>query len=282
MRGAARGLIARVAVGLALGLAAAPGAADPVRAVRDLDGEQFLEDEPIWLFDGDAALPAGSEGFLDLPFRLVGRDAGGETVLRLQGDGKGTTVPSRRAGELSASFLARPRPDLHPLGPGPMGGLRAGNYEVRPARGDTTRVLARFRVLEPRGSELAVRAAIARAARLADTAAAGPAGRAGVDRAALARSARLCEAVLARYPRTSYRTAIYAMLWRVREASSYRDEPGRWLEEVFAHFHNTAFGVWALDRYMGDVPPEEARLRLRKLVGLYPDTRVSRAAARWL
>jgi hypothetical protein len=277
VRGAARGLIVLVTIaGAAL---PAPGRADVARAIRDLDGGQFLEDEPIWLFDADATAPGGSQGYLDLPYRLVGKDGSGQTFIRLQGARTGPGEPGRRAGELGASLLGAPRPELHPLGPGPMGGLRAGRYEVRPARGDTARILATFRVVEPRGSELAVRAALARAARLASSD-----GKATPEEQAEARrqAARLCEAVLARYPRTSYRTAAYAMLWRLAGASRYAEDAGRWLDEVFAQFHNTAFGVWALDQFMADARPEHTRPHLRKLVGLYPDTRVSRAAARYL
>jgi hypothetical protein len=281
VRGAARGLI--VALASVLGLASTtatppPCRADMLRAMRALDGSQFLEDEPIWLYDAEATDPGASLGFLDLPFRLVGVDDRGRSIRLGQSrkpDRGNATRP--RAGELGASFLQAPRPELHPLGPGPLGGLRAGRYEVRPAVGDTGRVLATFRVIEPRGSELAVRAALARAARLA--AASGPTNLLALE--SRRRAARLYEAVLARYPRTSYRTTIFAMLWRIREASSNDDDDGLWLDEVFAQFHNTAFGVWALDRFMADDPFPD-RERLRRLVGLYPDTQLSRAAARYL
>jgi hypothetical protein len=103
------------------------------------------------------------------------------------------------------------------------------------------------------------------------------------DESKQAEAAILYEAVFARYPRTSYLTSIYAGLWRLRARTrAYSTEPGLWLDAVFAHFHDTSFGVWALDRFMTDMPAEVARPRLRKLVGLYPDTNLSRAAQAYL
>jgi hypothetical protein len=150
------------------------------------------------------------------------------------------------------------------------GGLRAGTYEVAMGKAKPT---ATFRVLAPRASEAAVRAALARAARLSRSS----------DDSTRAQAARLYEAVFERYPRTSYVTSIYAGLWRLRTfTKGYAADPGLWLDAVFAHFHDSCFGVWALDRFMTDIPAAQARPRLRKLVGLYPDTRLSRAAAAWL
>jgi hypothetical protein len=89
--------------------------------------------------------------------------------------------------------------------------------------------------------------------------------------------------VLERYPRTSYVTSIYAGLWRVRaHTQAFAGDPGTWLDRIFAGFHDSCFGVWALDRFMADVPAAESRPRLRRLVGLYPDTVLARAAAIYL
>jgi hypothetical protein len=284
VRGAARGLIPAV-VALAWTVLAVPRSIDAApfvpafqQAVRGLDGGQFLEDEPIWVCDpGQPAAGNPAGGSIVHGFRIVGRDdqgraVPGEVQPAVAGSASREGVDFARAGEFVQS-LGRPRRDeVYPLGGPTPGGLRAGLYEIRPATGDTARVLARFRVLRPRGSELAVRGALARAARLA----------AMTDPARRAEAARLYEAVLARYPRTSYRTAIYAGLWRVRAHSSFAGREARWLEQIFAHFHGTCFGTWALDVYMREVPPDEARTLLRRLVGLYPDTSLSRAAARYL
>lgn len=284
-----------VAAGLGAGVAHAmespPGFG---RAVRELDGAQFLEDEPIWLCDDGEPNAGIGRGDLLHDFRILGFDERGRRVPKPPPPGwNAASAWSRaaigladlrrpRAGEFVQSLRLPPRADLHALGPWPgtPGGLAAGRYEVRrgllfaddPSLVDTATVFARFQVLAPRKSEEAVRAALARAARLA----------AQDDSTRHADAARLYEAVLARYPRTSYRTLVYAGLWRVREHTAYAADPGAWLEEVFAHFHSTCFGVWALDVFMSDVPNDEARPRLRRLVGLYPDTMLSRAAARYL
>jgi hypothetical protein len=118
-----------------------------------------------------------------------------------------------------------------------------------------------------------VRAALARAARLSLSS--------SVEDQAQA--ARLYESVLERYPRTSYVTVIYAGLWRVRcHTRAYAADAAAWLDRIFATFHDACFGVWALDRFMADVPAEESRPLLRRLVGLYPDTKLARAAGVYL
>jgi len=95
-------------------------------------------------------------------------------------------------------------------------------------------------------------------------------------------AAELYAAVYQRYPRTAYLSAIYWGEWGVRDHTRFAHDPGRWMEEVFAHFHDTCFGVVALDRWVGDVGLEAARPMLGKLVGIYPDTELSRAALRYL
>ena len=272
MRRPARHLILAVAVAAGLfGATAAAAQSDGlVRSVRELDGGQFLEDEPIWACDAGAPAPRTPFAGVPSPGRIVGVDEAGRAVESRPcncaiGD------PPTRAGELIRSVWFDPRADLHPLDVGVWGGggLRAGAYEVR--RGDGA--IASFRVLVPRASESSVRAALARAARLSRL----------EDEASHAAAARLYESVLERYPRTSYVTSIYAGLWRVRaHTRAYVADPGAWLDRIFATFHDTCFGVWALDRFMADVPADEARPLLRRLVGLYPDTRLSRAAAAYL
>jgi hypothetical protein len=239
---------------------------DFTRSVRDLDGAQFLEDEPIWVCDAGAGAPAVGSG---LPFRV--RSVGAVEFLQSAPDPEGARVVDfLRGNELVQSLAFPARPELHPLDVGLIrggGGLRAGSYELLPVVGE--RVLSRFTVIEPRGSEASVRAALGRAARLA----------ASGDETNVAQAARLYESVLERYPNTTYVTSIYAGLWRVRgQTRAYAGDPGAWLERIFASFHNTCFGVWALDRFMADVPAGEARPLLRRLVGLYPDTMLSRAA----
>lgn len=289
MRGAARGLIAAL-LAVALAAAAAEAWVPPgfERAVGELDGGQYLEDEPIWLCDESEPHPGMRTGELLHDFAVVGLDERGRRIPGPGHAGMRAAPASRidpgnlrrpRAGEFVQSLALPSRTELHVLGPWPghPGGLPAGQYEVR--RGsrwsedaDTSQVLARFRVLRPRGAELAVRAALARAARLA----------ADPDTSRHAEAARLYGAVLARYPRTTYRTLIYAGLWRVRAFTPYGRDPGSWLEEVFAHYNSACFGVWALDGFMADMPADEARPLLRRLVGLYPDTLLSRAARRYL
>jgi hypothetical protein len=270
VRGAARGLIAAAAAWIVACSTSATAAPDLSRSIRGLDGGQFLEDEPIWVCDSSAPAPAPASSGLMIGGRIVGVEENGRAV-ESRALARSFREPPPRSGELVRAVWFDPRRDLHPLDVGSWGGgsLRAGVYQF--VRGDRT--LARFRVVTPRASEAAVRAALARAARLSRE----------KDGAKLAEAARLYEAVLARYPRTSYVTSIYAGLWRLRgHTSAYATDPGAWLEAVFAHFHDSCFGVWALDRYMSDIPLEEAGPLLRRLVGLYPDTPLSRAAARYL
>lgn len=279
MRGAARRLAslfaaaACVSVALALlaalaALSASPAGASPDAWARKLDGAELMADEPVWICDENEPGGVDPDGRLAPGLRLRGRRGTGEFVDHL------STMPELgptdvRVGELSRAFEFAPEPDHHALDQGSAGGFPPGAYELRRAFGDTTRVLARFRVLAPTGSELHARSALARAARLRD------AGRE-------AEAARLYEAVLTRYPRTAYRTAAYWGLWKVRFHTRYREDPGRWLEEMFAHFHDTCFGVAAIDLYVSELGLEGAQPKLRKLVGLYPDTRMSRAAKRYL
>jgi hypothetical protein len=282
VRGAARGLIVAAALLLVGAFATACAAAEKMppfhRAIRDLDGGQFLEDEPIWICDDVAPPGPVRKSLPDHVYRLIGVEDSGRRIRREAGrpDGVRWLEPQEqaRAGELISTFALPVRPELHVLAGADSraGGLRAGRYEIRRADVDTARVIARFRVIAPRGSELAVRAAVARASRLWESG--------GTTRQAEA--AKLFEAILARYPRTSYRTAIYAgLFWDLGRSATIKD-PGTWLSEVFAHFHNSCFGVWALDEYMDWAPPDRSGPLLRKLVGLYPDTRLSRAAARYL
>lgn len=264
MRRLARGVVAGLL--LLIAAPAAAHAADFTRALRDLDGAQFLEDEPIWICDAGAA-PPGTSDAVPHGVRIRGVTETG-ALVQSQSIAHTFSEPPARAGDLVRNVWFDARTDLHPLESGDWGGggLRAGRYEVVAYNG---RVLASFRVVEPRGSEESVRAGLARAARLSLRDEPGDAERA----------AMLYEAVLKRYPNTSYTSVIWAGLWRVRAHSTvYAREPGAWLEAVFAGFHNTCFGVWALDRFVADVPAEEARPIVRKLVGLYPDTRVARAS----
>ena len=264
------GVVAAVVAGL-LGATVARAQSDGlIRSVHDLDGGQFLEDEPIWVCDAAAQAPRYTWEGMPGPWSVIGlEDARGAVESRPLNSTLGE--PPVRAGELVRGVWFDPRPELHPLDVGAWGGggLRAGSYEVR--RQD--KVLARFRVLAPRASESSVRAALARAARLSRA----------TDDASLAQAARLYEAVLERYPRTSYVTSIYAGLWRLRaHTRAYASDPGAWLDRIFATFHDTCFGVWALDRFMADVPEAESRPLLRRLVGLYPDTKLAQAAAAYL
>lgn len=240
-------------------------------ALRDLDGAQFLEDEPIWICDAAATASAGhSPEWVAAEVKLVGVQENGQHV-ESRGFAFLDPPPETRAGELVRSVGFPTRSELHPLEVGAWsgGGLRAGSFEVH--RGDRT--IAKFRVVEPRGSESSVRAALARAARLSLSPRPD-------DRA---QAARLYESVLERYPRTSYVTSIYAGLWRLRaHTHAYAGDPGAWLDRIFATFHDTCFGVWALDRFMADMPAAESQPLLRRLVGLYPDTKLARAAGAYL
>ncbi len=276
MRGVARGLrragarARALAFVVAFAFALSPAfAAGPEDWVRKLDGAEFLEDEPVWICDESGPGGIARDGQLEHGLRLTGRTLSGATI-DCNWAGAGGMAPAR-VGELMRTFGLEAGPDRFPLDVGIAGPIPAGRYELRRATGDTTRVLARFRITPPAGSERQVRAALARAARLRSP---------GMGRDD--ESARLLEAVLARYPRTGYRTAAYWGLWRVRGHTRYAKDPGRWLEEMFAHFHDTCFGVAAIDAYVQEIGPEESQPRLRRLVGLYPDTRMARAATRYL
>jgi len=269
----ARALIAVLAL-LAWSAPRAHAAAD--LGVAGLDGGEFLEDEPLWLCGLPTDAPAGPDGWGAHPWRLVGHDAQGnpvdrvldavtDSVLVAAGAGGGVAA---RAYEFAQTFGFREPTGRWPLG-GLSNGIPAGTYEVRAATG-RGRPLASFRVVPPRASERSVRDALARAARLA-----GPLGQP-------AEAAALYEAVVARYPRTTYRSAIYRGLWNVREHTRFANDPGRWIEEVFAYFHDSCFGVAALDVWAVDVGPEAARPTLRRLVGIYPSSLMAAAAQRWL
>jgi hypothetical protein len=185
-----------------------------------------------------------------------------------------------RVGDLVSTIGIDPDPALFPIRPGISGprtyfsgGLRAGIYSIHATGLENSPVIARFRVIDPRGSELSVRAALARASRLASS----------PNEPDRLQAAHLYEAVLDRYPNTSYVTLIYAGLWRLREhTQTYGEDSSAWLDRIFATFHDTSFGVWALDRYMAEMPADESRPLLRRLVGLYPDTMLARAAGAYL
>ncbi len=237
-----------------------PGSrAESDRVVRQLDGEEFLEDQPIWVCAGALA-----------PYRLVGVDAkghAGRRDLSIRLPWKSAVV---RAFEFGQSFEFRDPSGRFPL-VGPAGGIPEGRWEIRSSVGDTARALARFRVVAPPGSERSVRDGLARAARLAQAAPGGG-----------ERAAALYDAIYRRYPRTAYLSVVYWGQWRVREHTRFASDPGRWLEEIFAHFHDSCFGVFALDRWVSDIGVEAARPTLTRLVGIYPDTPLSRAALRHL
>jgi hypothetical protein len=254
----------------------APGAHASDLGVASLDGGEFLEDEPLWLCGNPGDASAGADGWGAHPWRLVGHDAQGNAVDRvldavtdsvLVAAGAGGGVATR-AYEFAQTFGFREPTGRWPLG-GLSNGIPAGTYEVRAASG-RGRALASFRVVPPRASERSVRDALARAARLS-----GPLGQP-------AEAAALYEAVVARYPRTTYRSAIYRGLWSVREHTRFAHDPGRWIEEVFAYFHDSCFGVAALDVWAVDVGPEAARPTLRRLVGIYPSSLMAAAAQHWL
>lgn len=268
---------ALLAAALLVVFAAAPARAQDVRAaydsqVRDLDGMQFLEDEPIWLCATAPSAPAAADGWAPPAYRLRGRDAQGRAVtktpaLGARGARGATAVP--RAFELGQTFGFHDPTNRFPLW-GTSNSVPAGDWEVHALEGDTARVLARFRVIAARGSERSVRDGLARAARLARS----------LGRPADA--AALYAAIYQRYPRTAYLSAVYWGEWDVRAHTRFAHDPGRWIEEVFAHFHDTCFGVVALDRWVGDLGAEKARPILVRLVGIYPDTPLSRAALRYL
>jgi hypothetical protein len=263
-----RGLAGVLALLAALGTLSPRFAwADYDHTIRELDREEFLEDEPIWLCSdpGDAS----SADLYAHDYRIVGVDEGGYRVDRSFHTHLPTGVgPTPRAFELGHTFdfaLKDGRFGLFTQ----IGPIPAGRYVLKKANGDTTHVLARFRIVEPTGSERSVRDALTRAARLAY----------GKEDA---RAATLYDAVYRRYPRTTYLSMIYWGEWSVREHTRFAQDPGRWIEEIFAHFHDSCFGTIALDRWVKDIGVDEARPELRHLVGLYPDTPRSRAAARFL
>lgn len=237
-----------------------PGSrAESDRVVRQLDGEEFLEDQPIWV----CSAPFGH-------YRLVGVDASGQAVRRdlsIRVNWKSAVV---RGFEFGQSFEFRDPGGRYPL-VGPAGGIPQGRWEIRSSLGDTMRALARFRVVAPPGSERSVRDGLARASRLARQYAGGS-----------ERAADLYDAIYRRYPRTAYLSVLYWGQWEVREHTRFANDPGRWLEEIFAHFHDSCFGVFALDRFVSDMGVEAARPTLKRLVGIYPDTPLSRAALRYL
>ena len=90
----------------------------------------------------------------------------------------------------------------------------------------------------------------------------------------------MCQAIIDRYPRTSYLTLLYSQKWALGERDWKHPDRGAKYEEMFARFNNSCFGVWALDHHVhaqtGDIRP-----MLRRLVGLYPDTRMAREVARY-
>jgi len=283
--------LAGVALGAAFAALASPHdarAAEPralgsglERAVRGLDGGEYQADEPIWVCADPSYAPALSmPGWVPHDFELRGTDSAGRKIRRREvelplayDDDRlsGTAMP--RGAEFGRTF------DFEdPSGRAPLfdlaNGIPAGAWELHAAHGaDTTRVLARFRVVEPRGTERSVRDALARASRLA-----GPTG----NGAHAVEAARLYEAILLHYPRTAYLSVVYAGLWRVRAHTRFGPDPDRWLEEIFARFHDTCFGTIALDQWVRDMGEVRARPNVAHLVGLYPDTPLSRAAARYL
>jgi hypothetical protein len=242
-------------------------------AIRQLDREEFLEDEPIWLCA--ASIDLGNSGLLARHgFRLVGTAWTGARVRKSFGaplpvDQPSSQVP--RAFEFGMTFGFTDPGGRFPLMGWSVNGIPAGRWQVFPSSGDTARALAAFTVVPPIGSERSVRDGLARAARLAS----------GVAPDS-ARSAALYEAIYQRYPRTAYLSVLYWGEWGVRAHTRFAQDPGRWLEEIFAHFHDSCFGVVALDQWVRDMGEEAARPTIRRLVGIYPDTPLSRAAARYL
>jgi hypothetical protein len=272
---AARALAARtlaVLAVLASFLAApSPARAQPefVAAAREIDRQVFLEDAPIWLCNASSA----ERSVNDAPWLLTGRTPGGEALrfprraMPVEGE---RAIPGNRATQL-ARLVAAPRlpsDHLNLIAPDAPLGLPYGAYELRLAGADSARVLARFTVVPARGSEAMVRAALSRARRLLD------AGR-------VEEACRLYEGVLERYPRTAYRNAVYVGLWDTRRFNRFAKEPELWMEEVFAHFHDTGFGVFAIDRYANTQGRQESLTILRRMAGIYTDTRMARAAAGW-
>ncbi len=275
---------ASLLVTLAVTVASAAGSMTFQSAFRSLDGEQFLEDEPIWFCVEDDVLERTGSPW---QIRLVGiEDAGVAfredaqapmdfTAVAMR-DAQGNLISPpplrvRRAGEFSSKFNTTTRGELFPLF-SVHPGLRAGRYEVRRTDADTARAIATFQVVAPRGSELSVRAGLARVGRLL----------ADDDPASLDQAAILSNAILERYPRSSYRTIVYIYVWVLKSGFSESGDSGTWLEEAFAHFHDSCFGVWALEQAVRRGPSEDFYKRLRRLVGLYPDTKLARAAVGFL
>jgi hypothetical protein len=279
----ARPLLALATLVALLGFGVCPAAADLAegmvvtygKAIRQLDGRQFLEDEPIWLCEASQPGPAGPDAWAPPCCFLVARDPTGHRVgelrpARLTSDAaEDPTHLGRRGFEFVQTFGFVDASRRYPLW-GHANGVPEGDWEIHGLGGDTARVLAVIRVIPPRGSERSVRDALARAARLVER----------LDRPREA--AALYESIVQRYPRTAYLSAIYWGEWKVREHTRYARDPGRWMEEIFAKFHDTCFGVVALDRWVNDLGVENARPTLRTLVGLYPDTPLSRAAQRYV
>jgi hypothetical protein len=244
-------------------------------SIRRLDGDQFLEDEPVWLCDASANGPAVRDAWAPPAWALEGRDATGtrrlaapvyRRVYAVDAQGSALVPRAFEFSQTLGNYDATGRAGLW----ADTNGLPEGEWEIHATQGDTARVLARIEVLAPRGSERSVRDALARATRLAR------------DLGRPKDAADLYAAVWQRYPRTAYLSAIYWGEWQVRDHTRFAHDPGRWMEEVFAHFHDTCFGVVALDRWVGDVGTDTARPVLQKLVGIYPDTPLSRAALRYL
>jgi hypothetical protein len=266
----AAGILA-FAVACAAAVAARSTAADIAAAAREIDGQVFLEDAPIWLCDRSL-----SEGTLEsADLQLVARTPDGR-ILRWGPAPRSSDTPAAwAAGGVPAQQLTLlVRGDRIPEGrlalvhPAPPYGYPAGAYELRPARGDSARALARFAIAAPRGSEAWVRAALSRARRL-------------MDRERREEAAKLYEGVFERYPHTGYKEAVYLGLWQTRAYNRFGREPDLWLEEVFAHFHDTCFGVYAINAYVRDRGRDASITVLRQMAGIYTDTRMARAAAAW-
>ena len=231
----------------------------------ELDSARYAEDEPIWACLRDVAAPAHPTLLLGGTWTLAGRLENGDS-LRWEA----RPPAAGRAGEIVHGLGIAPRGDRFPLlalQGAPSGGLAAGRYEVRYTGPDGTRASDRFQVYAPKGEEARVRIVLARASRL----------RRKLERPVEA--ARLYEAVLTRYPRNAYLSLVYLELWDLRAHTKYRDRPGRWLEEVFARFHDSCFAVIAIDRYVQGEGLERALPVLGRLAALYPGTRAARAAA---
>jgi hypothetical protein len=258
-----------IVLALVLALVLAAGASRPALAqsefdasARELDGQVFLEDVPIWVC-------STMRGIERARWRLVGRTPDGRT-MRFEPEASADSSARLRAVELATIVRGRmlPPDHLRLVAPEPPIGFPVGNYELRPARGDTARVLARFSIVPARGAEASVRAGASRARRL-------------LDQGRIEDACRLYEGIMARYPRTAYREAIYLGLWETRAYDKYGAEPDLWLEEIFAHFHDTCFGVFAIDRIIATRGRADALTILRQMAGIYTDTRMARAAAAW-